>query len=982
MKKYEVDPEFYKLYPLFKAKLFHVKKIDDFAFQTMDQWGSKGFAYDWKTRALTKDDVERHFYHDKTNNGNKWLGSCLGFRTYYGAEKIVKRVCIDIDTIEVKEHFYKEVLPEFDKLGIDYIIEHGGDPVSHPLFPYDRCHWSFLTEAPFELTTAFMRQFFGYMKEPILAKDEKLFGKKRRYDEVYGANKAKEALRFPHGYHLKRSNRYDLQYQGEMISGAVDVMSAFIGMKPVLKEFMEEYIKEEIFPAKEEENQKIYQGYEPSEFIYNNLNLPLPVSDLPSKVRPVFRNCQALNSLLTDAYEEKTLDKRGFDIHEQGFALAGVARSHDILFSIKNGKEWFHDKLLKETRLRDAGSHHWWHGQDLNYEVYTWKCETYEDRFGACDGCAYKGVIRSPRQFLTGSPISRTPTRTDNRLVTLDQVRGKTFPAFKETIKQAYINQEYASYLIASVMSTGKSYMVRELVKEMVELYGINIMISVPTAKLALEYKKWFDDNGLNPFVHMSHAATFGHQANPPKEVSLVDYNCLYYNEIQSQAKVGVTSDSYKKEFCKGGCPLLETCHYPNQYKDVMDENYNVVIIQHAHMSCQEIIFKLLKKNFAMLVVDETFIENTYAYIEIDPVEIEWLEGHGEEWTYKLAKWLQGKEKATGKLSPTKEDFESIHNVFLGINKTYRVPDLVRYYNQHRLVNKDTGIEIVYELPKVPIRVFTDGTPPIDLIKELTGVKNLKVIGDNEVLDIKAIHPDNERIQLIDANTSVTKLNDNEYFELMLTKICEIIKRDYFDKKTLITCYKKDIPRVRGFIEERCPEILKCIDTAVISKGTNQWADFDCQFILAGRYRSGIEYLKDVYKYKAVSNYYRLKNSQPLLPNVFHKDISQSSSINKVAKKVTALVKTSSGLKEMVFNDLVNYESGLMVDGENIKQTNPINNYTWYSWMDDLDCGEMMQAERTRPNSTRPITIYHCHNRRLKKLLMTKLMTTQEFLAS
>ncbi len=411
-----------------------------------------------------------------------------------------------------------------------------------------------------------------------------------------------------------------------------------------------------------------------------------------------------------------------------------------------------------------------------------------------------------------------------------------------------------------------------------------------------------------------------------------------------------------------------------------MDETYNVVIIQHAHMSCQEIIHKLLKKGFGLLVIDETFIENMYAHIEIDDTEIELLESHGAEWTYRLSQWLSGKEKAKGELSPTKDDLDAALNTFSAFQKTYRVPDLVRYYNQGRLVNKDTGIEIVYEIPKIPLKVLTDGTPPIDLIKELTGLKNLKIHGDDEIIDIKSVHPDNERYQIIDASASVTKMGDEEYFNLLLTKICEIIKKKYIHKKALITCYKKDIPRVKAFIDEHCPEIMKCVDIALLTKGTNVWAEFDCQFIIAGRYRSGIDYLRDVYKYKAVSNFFRLRNSQPLLPNLFHKDLSKSTSVNRVKKKVTVLQRHGVGLKEMVYNDFENHESGYERDGKYIKMTSPTHEYTWYGWMDDLDRGEMMQAERPRLLSTRPVEYYHCHNRKIDRLQVTKPIVTQEFL--
>lgn len=979
----QIDPEFYKLLPLFKKKMIY-GKLDDFAFQTLTKWGldrkNWQFGYDWKQRSIINQDFEKHFYSDYTDIGNKLIGG-LAFRSVFGANKnIVKKIVVDADTVDQKEFVFKQLVPKADRLGIEWIVEHGGNPIDHPLFETDRCHWVILTETDVETTTAFMRQFMAELGEAIMKKDEAFVGNPLRFDEVKGTgNQINQAVRFDYGFHLKRMRRFPLLFQGEVLDDPISVMKAFIEMKPVTEVFMKKYIKDDYFPVEDQVFKKIYEGWTPTKLEYNSLRLNIKKEDLmPKKLRLPYRECQALNSLHNDCYDNAEIELQGQQHHDAGLAIAGTARSHDIYFNTNDGKEWFWEDLVENTRLRDAKSHAWWHGTNKEAPIYFWTCDKYNEYFARCKGCKYQGQIRSPREFMFSSPISSTSISTDKKLVTISQIRNVTFPNFKKVVKQTYINQERANYLLASNTGAGKSECVKQLTAEMIESDHVNVLITVPTAKLALEYRDWFKDRGIEAFAHLSHENTFGHQAG--KETSLACFDCPYFKEIQAQKKAGVQSSSYKEEFCFNGCPLLDQCFYPNQFSEVMDEKYKVVIIQHAHMSCMEIILNLLKKGFALLIVDETFIDYTYDYIEIDQGEIDLLEGHNEPWTVSLAAWLKGA-KAVGKLNPSKGELESCAKTFSGWQKAYRVPQLVRFYNQHRRVNPDTGVEIIYELPSVPIKILTDATPPVDLIKALTGIKTLKIIGANEVIDIKSIHPDNQRYQLLDINNSVTQLKDEEFFEIIMTKICDLIKNKHKDEKCLITCYISDKKRVLKFIEDRYPEILSRVDIHQMAKGTNKWVGYTVQFILAGRYRSGKEYYKDLYKYKAVANYYRRKNDERILPNIYIKDIPDGLAIKRRPVRVQMLQKDSRNVLRLYQynNDYNYYEAGDSKD--KFKQSHPSNNYWWFQQMDLLDISDMIQAERIRPTSEAAVSIYHLHNKHMDRLEITCPITFSEFLS-
>lgn len=528
--------------------------------------------------------------------------------------------------------------------------------------------------------------------------------------------------------------------------------------------------------------------------------------------------------------------------------------------------------------------------------------------------------------------------------------------------------------LVASKLGSGKSKMTSDLIIELVKQKNVNCLLSVHESKAALAYAKEFKKAGIECFVLSSHESIFGHQKNPPKEVSLADYDCPWYDEIQYEIKLGVISTSFKAEYCEG-CPLLETCHYPNQYRQVMDEKYKVVIIQHAHFSATEVLYKILQKKFKTLFIDETFIKNIFACVEFNQREFDVLEANGFEWSQRLFKWLKGDEKAVGKLDPSREELESLQEAFKAFECPWRIPDLIRYYNQHRIVNSLSGIEIVYELPSVPIRVFLDATPPIDLIKQLTGIKNIEIYGEKEVIDITKIHPGNRRYQVLDITNSVSRMKDQEFFEALLDKACKIVRGRYKFKQVLFTVYGSDKVKTKEFIDANYPDLLTTIDIGLMSKGTNKWADFDAQFIFAGRYRLGKSYYEDMYKYKATANYYRLKNNEPLLINPYPIDLNENTRIGLIRVPVRITQRDEDGELK-----IVEYPGVMCSIPRPPKVNNEKDDYWWFRLIDQQDVNEMEQTERIRWTPDKPKEVFHMHGRLMRNIETTHPLFVEDYL--
>lgn len=965
--KYDVDPEFFFILREFKKRLFH-GRIERFAYQKWGK-GTKTFKYDWKERPIQDQDFVDHFYRDYIDRGSHYEGA-LGFPPLM-ADDIIKKITFDLDDGKLKQQFFDQVAPKLDGLGIEWIIEHGGDD-------YERGHVSILTDAHSDITTAFLRQFFGELGEPLFpGQDEKFLGKEVEWDEVYGANKLKENLRFIYAFHMKRMKRFHLTTcYGEDIGlcdetgkpNPVEVVKAFNSLKILSADFMKSYIKEDFFPPAIIVP-KINYNFDDL-VIDEESKIPLPTKLLPRPVEKMYENCQALAGILDNIYNHEWIERKGKKYHDTGLAFAGTFRFYDIAFGTDEGRGVW-DLIKAETRFRSDKEHHWWYGKDKDPSWYVWTCQKYDKYFGMCDGCKYRGIIGSPRDLIRGKKINKVFHDTEKYLVTLSDVREKTFPEFRADVKQSFRDERRINYALRNKMGTGKSFCAYDLISEIVnEFPEAKIMFSVHEGAAAISARDALDQRGVDSFLLMSHAGVFGHQSG--RKSTLADFDCPYFDEIQEQARAGVLSSQYKSEFCDN-CPLANKCHYPSQYSDVMDEEHRVVIIQHAHLSCQEAIWKLMDKGFNFLIIDENFLQYTSQYIDINQAEIDLLEGLDHKWAERIVKWLKGEENAYGKLDPHESELKAAYKVFQDWGLVYRLPDLIRFYNQRREANETTGIEVVYELPWIPIKIFLDGTMPLNLIKHLTGIDDIKTYGDNEIIDIEAIHPGNMRIQIYDISNSVTKMNDPDFFNLLMDKLCSIVKEEFWGKKFLFTCYGSQKDQVKEFVETKYPEILPFIDIGLMNRGTNKWAHFDGQAILAGRYMIGKDYKHETYRLKTVANYYREKKGLPHISNGFPIFANDKTTIPRSPEAFKCLMKVDGILKVVELPDIIKSRPK--------RSISEFNDEFWHGEIYDVMIGDMEQCERVRTNSNRPVMLIHCHGEYMPDLAMTHIMSFQQFLA-
>jgi hypothetical protein len=435
-----------------KQKIFHEpSKITEFWNQVyekgVDPKTGKELGWRWNAikRRLVDQDLVDHFTRDYRDFGNTLQGTCLGFRPAMGKDLIVKRMVVDLDNLENLTLFQKTVLPVWDKLGFDWIVEWGRPDGKGN---YHGAHYSLMTEAPFTMTKAFLRQLFGEAGQPIFPHDADYLGNPFAFDEVSGGNKHINNLRFIHGFHIKRMFRGPVEYHGDLLEESEPIIDAFIKAKPVTLDFMKGYIKEDFFPTAEEEKKKksFDVKWTPDEWKYNPLGLDMPkdsINLVPSRLRPVFRNCQAANWLLNDVYkgketnlQEGMIQEKGQQHHDGGLAFAGIFRYHDVKYDSKEGKEAW--KAIKEdNRGRSDKDHYNWHGADKEAHYYMWNCKTYDEYFDKCQGCPFAGQIDSPRVFTYSSttPISKKLLSTDIRLVTLKQIRENTFPKITKKLR-------------------------------------------------------------------------------------------------------------------------------------------------------------------------------------------------------------------------------------------------------------------------------------------------------------------------------------------------------------------------------------------------------------------------------------------------------------------------------------------------------------------------------------------------------------------
>lgn len=895
-------------------------------------------------RKILDTDFVNHFFNAPLHYPGRIEGS-LALNPVTKDRK-VKFCVIDADSLEQKNIIVNQIIPIFKKYQIDYIYEFGGDN-------NDRCHIWFLCDfIDLELLNKFVLQIL-----------EEANTNTQELDEIYPTTREKNVIRLWGGPHLKRNNkRYPIEYHGEIFSDPVDMCQVFTSARPFTEEEINKYLVEKPTELVQ------YKSKKPNKFYYRALNFPLPMENLPLLLKTISKNCQALYRSLEEIKnqkgEEQGLDKRRGTTHMLGLFLHGMAKYNDIKLDRTDGEEWI-NYLLEEYRFRDSTSHNW-DSKIKDLERIFPSCKAWDTYIGKCEGCPFKDKIFSPKQFYYGIPIKRNIIKEIN-LTTPDWVRANTFKNVEKRIHESLRRKEEINIRIKSFQQAGKSFWICNTTALLAK-QGKNILIAVPTAKLALEFRDFLKDFGTEAFILMSHENIFGHQANPPKEVSLSNFDCPKYHEIQYRAELGVSSGSYKKEFCMK-CPLLEKCYYPTQYSNVLSEEHKVVIIQHAHLSCQEVIFELMKKNFDVLFIDESFYRNCYRAIKPLAIELEILKNFNVKWIERLYKWLLGDEGARGKLSPDFDSLKKLNSTFKALELPWTIPDYVRFYNQGRIVNKITGIEVIYELANIPVKIFTDATTPMKILQKITGMVDFEVYGEGEILDYTKIHPKNRIVQILDKSISNLSLQEEDRFYKLLSEIGYLMEKVFPNKRALITVYKKYKKLVENYYKEHSdiyPTVLERIHINNMEKGTNAYIDFDIQFLLAGIYFNAKDYYQEVYKLKTIENYYRRKYGLEEIQNIYPYEITESSKIEWIEEGLPVTrIEAINGK-----GYLVEYPAFRYYPPSNIDQ------YLIY----ELNVGESQQADRVRFTPEKPRIKFIFHNFPLPSTYITDSILENEFL--
>lgn len=461
---------------------------------------------------------------------------------------------------------------------------------------------------------------------------------------------------------------------------------------------------------------------------------------------------------------------------------------------------------------------------------------------------------------------------TNYRLVTAMDVRLDIFPKVRKKILDT-LQQEKPrlDLLLKAVMGSGKSWFADELAVELAAL-GHNVIIAVPSGDIAKEHLARIQAQGGQAHVLQSHKATFKGK----------EHACPDYEEIQYQINLGVDSRLYKKKFC-GNCPYFEDCAYPRQYSVAMEESVRIVIIQHAHFQSKETMYQLLQnKEFSVMIVDESFIDNLIDIIKPTDFEIEVLKitTTASKWTERLSDWLKLGGEPKGTIRALPEELEELWKVFDDNNQGWRMKALIDAYNSGEWLNARSGIKVFSPVPFVPIRLLTDATPTEEELRTVLNTSHLEVLGDGDILDITAYHPENKIIQVIDSTLSKSSLQTDEKFYDFLSFIGDKCSTSFLEDRVLVTVFKDNekfswTQETLDFFHEKYPHLDVGTDPMVnrividgMKVGVNTYADFTVQFLVCSVYMNDEQIAQGAYQTKVIKNYWRVKEDLPIVQNI------------------------------------------------------------------------------------------------------------------
>lgn len=827
---------------------------------------------------------------------------------------IVKFFTIDMDNQLAVDTIRERFIPVLDSHGIDYIWEHSEDLKRGN----EKGKLWFLCEAmDFDLLSAFVNLLFS--EADIDPRDKELDL------ELFPTVKYRNVVRLPGGVHLRNKKVYPITWRGSTGSSPDFIMDCFIKASAVSQEYIKARVGDLPKPVAKPRFTRN------SKFYFSSRNLPLPDNNLPPVVKKIASNCQAINRVIEESKSNDLINIPGGLHHDAllylwRLGLYNDARvHHNSKIKSTEGEEWIR-RFSFDNRDRPWDSH----GCEsdkldflANPERYFPSCKAWE-KFDYCEGCPFKDRtgFTSPRQLWHGFNIVKRKV-ADVKLCTPDDIRQDTFKRVKSRVLQCVNETLHKDILVASPQGSGKSHMVAELAATLASM-NRTVLIACPTGDIAIQYKKWIEDVfHQKAFVVLSHNNLFK-KLNP-------GFDCPQEAEIQRLYDLGVSSSVWKSAYCKQ-CPFAEECPYPNQYRDLGFGENRIIIIQHAHFTCKETLYSIMQKQYDVMFIDESFIDSCHKNIKPKQLELEILETFQVEipWVEPVLSWLRNggyakKEGDKTKIIPTETQLELIRAKMDEHQCVWKVPDYLRYFNINMYLDRHLGFEMFYPLPDtVPVRVFTDATPPLEYLKTVLDKNDIEVFGDDEVLDFRRLNQENKVIQVLDGSMSKSALKglrdeateDYTYdrFIDILQFLADLAKGEHKDKKILLTTYNDGTDDqfktvAYTFLKRNFPDLdvgfepphQICISHMMI--GTNMFEDYLVQILAAGIYRNGRQLREEVYQLRSIQNFWNRLKDRAITPNPFPRNVGNESSIEREEEPVKKILSIGPRAGVFAFDD-------------------------------------------------------------------------------
>lgn len=758
---------------------------------------------------------------------------------------VVKLACFDADNDMLMDLALNGLMPWLAERDIDCIWEYSGENKNRGHF------WILMDSIP--------QHVFSCMAEQIrrdLGKE-----KKEYFDEIYPYGEREESLiRLPGGLHTKTGRVNWGNFNGEDYEGLEEMFQAFLRLRPVSEERVISFLTED-----DREKRTVYIP-EQVNVDLGLVNIEPPDFDweLPPFIKKTASKCQAMNKVLLGIKDEEMIEKRGQLYHSTGLALSGWSDYNDRVFKNDVGRQFF-NWAVSELRTRPGDEHNWdyYWGEGPAYKLVT-GCEKMEEIFGHCEGCAYKGQVKSPRQLYWADDIEKIWVG-QTHLASLEEIRAEVFPEMKRLVDDALSKGETIKLLVDPVQNSGKSWAIDQYAVELAKR-GLTVAISVHSADCAMEHVGRIRANGGAAFPLFGFDNVFEHKSN--------GVVCPKSEEIKDCISLGMDSTYFKNKYCKN-CPFYEDCQYPRQYTEVQEPEHQIVILQHAHLSCGEVARQLFRKNFDVLFIDEQFIDHLTTQIVPSAKELELLDSFADkiDWLPAILQWVR-KGGTPGKpVKPARADLKGILDAFRAAEIEYRLDKLVRQYNDGEYFHPITGVMKFIPVPEVQAVIITDATPTVEELQIVFNDDNIIQIGNKKVCDPRVYHPDNRVYQVLDGRASKAEMLKKEKLYEYLEIICDKMRTQYAGMLGLITVFKEAEIDTLEWILRNYADVFPRIRVNHMAVGTNEFAKFNVQFILAGPYISAKDYKKEVYKIKHIANYWRRLDGKELLNNWFPEEL-------------------------------------------------------------------------------------------------------------